>query len=121
MAHDHLSKQYDQDLEALRSQVLQMGGLVESQVRGAIQAYSTGNLSLADKIIATEVRVNLTDAERLSYATAEPENKYRTCATTRTKGAIAKLLVENIRANKCFLSANISINSIPSPVNWEYQ
>ena len=58
MAHDHLSKQYDQDLEALRSQVLQMGGLVESQVRGAIQAYSTGNLSLADKIIATEVRVN---------------------------------------------------------------
>ncbi len=41
-----------------------------------------------------EVRVNLTDAERLAYATAEPEHKYRTCATTRTKGAIAKLLVE---------------------------
>ena len=27
MAHDHLSKQYDQDLEALRSQVLQMGSV----------------------------------------------------------------------------------------------
>ena len=56
--NDHLSKQYDNDLEALRSQVLQMGGLVEAQVRGAIQAFSTGNLSLADQIVETEVRVN---------------------------------------------------------------
>ncbi len=58
MANDHLSKQFDNELEALRSQVLQMGGLVESQVRGAIQAFSNGNLSLADQIVATEVRVN---------------------------------------------------------------
>ncbi|CAB4659761.1 MAG: helicase [Actinobacteria bacterium] len=32
-----------------------------------------------------EVRVTLTEAERLAYATAEPENRYRHCATTRTK------------------------------------
>ena len=55
---NHLSKQFDNDLEALRSQVLQMGGLVESQVRGAIQAFSQGNLSLADQIVETEVRVD---------------------------------------------------------------
>ena len=58
MGTDHTSKQFDNDLEALRSQVLQMGGLVESQVRGAIQAFSSGNLALADQIVATEVRVN---------------------------------------------------------------
>ena len=58
MGSDHLSKQFDNDLEALRSQVLQMGGLVEAQVRGAIQAFSTGDLALADQIVATEVRVN---------------------------------------------------------------
>lgn len=55
---DHLSKQFDNDLEALRSQVLQMGGLVEAQVRGAIQAFANGNLSLAEQIIETEIRVN---------------------------------------------------------------
>ena len=58
MGNEHLSKQFDNDLEALRSQVLQMGGLVESQVRGAIQAFSNGNLALADQVVATEVKVN---------------------------------------------------------------
>ncbi|MDP1852462.1 MAG: DEAD/DEAH box helicase [Candidatus Planktophila sp.] len=41
-----------------------------------------------------EVRVNLTEEERLSYATAEPENRYRTCATTLTKRNVAEALVE---------------------------
>ena len=41
-----------------------------------------------------EVRVNLTEEERLMYATAEPENRYRTCATTRTKRNVVEALVE---------------------------
>ena len=40
-----------------------------------------------------EVRVNLTEAERLSYATAEPEERYRYCATTRTKRDVVAELV----------------------------
>ena len=40
-----------------------------------------------------EVRVNLTEAERLSYATAEPEERYRYCATTRTKRDVVEELV----------------------------
>jgi len=41
-----------------------------------------------------EVRVNLTESERLLYATAEPENRYRTCATTRTKRNVVEALVK---------------------------
>ena len=41
-----------------------------------------------------EVRVNLTDAERLLYATSEPEHRYRTCATTLTKTKVAKFIAE---------------------------
>ncbi len=41
-----------------------------------------------------EVRVNLTEAERLSYATAEPQERYRYCATTRTKRNIVEALVK---------------------------
>jgi len=41
-----------------------------------------------------EVRVNLTDAERLLYATAEPEHRYRTCATTLTKTNVAKFIAD---------------------------
>jgi DNA excision repair protein ERCC-3 len=40
-----------------------------------------------------EVRVNLTETERLSYATAEPEERYRFCATTRTKRNVVEELV----------------------------
>jgi len=55
---EHLSKQYDQDLETLRSGVLQMGGLVEAQVRGAIDAFSNGNPELIAQVVTNEVRVN---------------------------------------------------------------
>jgi phosphate transport system protein len=58
MASEHLSKQYDSELEALRSSVLQMGGLVESQIRGAIEAFSTGSPELVAQIIAAEFRVD---------------------------------------------------------------
>ena len=41
-----------------------------------------------------EVRVNLTEEERLLYATAEPEERYRYCATTRTKRNVVETLVK---------------------------
>ena len=40
-----------------------------------------------------EIRVNLSETERLSYATAEPEERYRFCATTRTKRNVVESLV----------------------------
>jgi DNA excision repair protein ERCC-3 len=44
-----------------------------------------------------EVRVTLTETERLAYATAEPEERYRYCATTASKRRITKALVEKHR------------------------
>ncbi|WP_406077582.1 DNA repair helicase XPB [Micromonospora sp. NBC_00858] len=42
----------------------------------------------------TEVRVTLTDAERMTYATAEAEERYRMAATARTKLPVVKALVD---------------------------
>jgi phosphate transport system protein len=55
---EHLSKQYDLDLDAVRSRVLEMGGLVESQIQMAIEAYSSGNLALVEQVIENDRRVN---------------------------------------------------------------
>ena len=55
---EHLSKQYDSDLDALRSRVLQMGGLVEAQILTAIEGFSTGKRDLFDQVIDAELRVN---------------------------------------------------------------
>jgi DNA excision repair protein ERCC-3 len=42
----------------------------------------------------TEVRVTLTDAERMTYATAEAEDRYRIAATARTKLPVIKTIVD---------------------------
>ena len=58
MPKEHIFKQFDADLEAVRSQVLQMGGLVEEQIIHAIDALTSGNTELADQVIANDHRVN---------------------------------------------------------------
>jgi DNA excision repair protein ERCC-3 len=48
----------------------------------------------------TEVRVTLTDAERMSYAVAEPEAKYKMCATARTKIPVVKSILEKHKGDQ---------------------
>ena len=55
---DHSSKKYDQDLDALRTRVLRMGGLVESQVRAAIAAFAEGNVDEMARVDAEDALVN---------------------------------------------------------------
>ncbi|GAB2872996.1 DNA repair helicase XPB [Lentzea nigeriaca] len=42
----------------------------------------------------TEVRVTLTDNERLQYATAEPEERYKLCSTARTKIPVVRRVLD---------------------------
>jgi len=58
MTGEHSSKQYDMDLEAIRSKVLQMGGMVESQLNDAMVSFRTGNIELADRVIKGDEAVN---------------------------------------------------------------
>ena len=55
---EHISKQFNAELEAVRSSVLQMGGLVEEQIEQAIEALTTGNIGLIEQVIADDYRVN---------------------------------------------------------------
>ena len=55
---EHTSKQFDADLEDIRSRVLQMGGLVEIQLTAAIEGLSTGSEEIISRVIDTERRVN---------------------------------------------------------------
>ena len=58
MPSEHSSKQYDEDLEAIRSKVLQMGGLVENQFRDAMSSFRTGDLALAARVVLQDEQVN---------------------------------------------------------------
>ncbi|HQR51817.1 MAG TPA: phosphate signaling complex protein PhoU [Burkholderiales bacterium] len=59
----HTSKQYDAELEALRSRVLQMGGMVEQQIMRSIDAISSCNLALIEQIVADDHKVNALEVE----------------------------------------------------------
>jgi phosphate transport system protein len=54
----HLSSQFDDELGRLRSHVLQMGGLVETQISAAIDAYSKGEVASVKHIVETDRKVN---------------------------------------------------------------
>jgi phosphate transport system protein len=54
----HILSRYNEDLERLRSDLLRMGGLAESQLQRALQSLSEGNSSLAGDVVRDEVRVN---------------------------------------------------------------
>ena len=58
MTGEHSSKQYDMDLETIRSKVLLMGGLVESQLRDAMVSFRTGNLELSQAVVKGDENVN---------------------------------------------------------------
>ncbi|MDR5854962.1 phosphate signaling complex protein PhoU [Caballeronia sp. LZ062] len=63
MSDKHLSSQFDADLNAVSSKVLQMGGLVESQITAAMQALNEFDVQIADQVIAAEPRLNTMEVE----------------------------------------------------------
>ena len=58
MSQEHIFKQFDVDLEGLRTRVLAMGGLVEQQVIRAMEGLNSGDIALIEKVIATDRQVN---------------------------------------------------------------
>lgn len=58
MTGEHSSTQYDLDLEMIRSKVLMMGGLVETQFADAMACFRTGDVDKADHVIKSDETVN---------------------------------------------------------------
>jgi phosphate transport system protein len=54
----HISEQYDAELEIVRRRLMEMGGMVEQQLRDAIKAISTYDAELAAKVSARDHEVN---------------------------------------------------------------
>jgi phosphate transport system protein len=58
MSDKHLSSQFDSELAGVSSRVMKMGGLVEAQIRTAVQALSEFSVELAEQVCASESEVN---------------------------------------------------------------
>jgi phosphate transport system protein len=63
MPDKHLSAQFDSELRAVSTRVMEMGGVVESQIRNAMHALSQFSEESAALVIETESQVNLMEVE----------------------------------------------------------
>jgi phosphate transport system protein len=63
MPDKHLSTQFDSDLNGVSTRVLELGGLVESQIRQAIYALSQFSVETANHVTEAEARVNAMEVD----------------------------------------------------------
>jgi phosphate transport system protein len=63
MSDKHLSTQFDSELNGVSSKVMEMGGLVEEQIRLAIQSLSAFSVDIANQVTSNESRVNMMEID----------------------------------------------------------
>ncbi len=63
MVDKHLSTQFDAELSGISTRVLEMGGLVESQVVQSVVALTQFDADVAGEVLKTEERVNAMEIE----------------------------------------------------------
>jgi phosphate transport system protein len=63
MPDKHLSTQFDNELNGVSSRLMEMGGLVESQIQQAVYALSLFVENVADSVIENEHKVNAMEVE----------------------------------------------------------
>ena len=92
--NEHTNRQFSADLEAVRSQFLEMGGLVETMVQDAVEALETGDLELIERVRDREREVNRHEVEideRISLLIARHQP---TAVDLRTLLSVSKMLTD---------------------------
>lgn len=63
MTEKHLSSQFDSELNTVSSRVMELGGIVESQINQAVYALQQFDSDTAERVMETEARVNAMEIE----------------------------------------------------------
>ena len=63
MPEKHLSTQFDSELNGVSAKVMELGGLVESQIRQAIYALSHFSIEVSNQVTSNEALVNAMEIE----------------------------------------------------------
>jgi len=95
MPHETITTTTELELEALSYRIKGMGELVENQVRDAVAAFVTGDLKLAEAVIAREVEVNAMELQ-LDNECAELIAKRQPAAIDLRRVLTAAKVVSNL-------------------------
>ncbi len=59
----HISQRFNEELESIRTRVLEMGGLVEAQLSQAVTAIVEGDSSLGEAVMTNDYKINALEVE----------------------------------------------------------
>ena len=90
----HISQQFDKELEEVRSRVLAMGGLVEEQLSHVLDALTRPNLELAELVVANDTLVNTMEVEIDAECTAILMRRQPAAGDLRLVLAISKVITD---------------------------
>ena len=92
MSNKHLSTQFDAELSGVSTRVLEMGGMVESQVARAVYALTHFSSEIASEVLVTEERVNTMEMEIDSDLSSIIARRQPTARDLRLLIAISKTI-----------------------------
>jgi phosphate transport system protein len=98
MTDRHLSTQFDAELSGISNRVLEMGGLVESQVAQAMYALKNFSAETAEQVLTQEDRVNQMEVEIDRDLSAIIARRQPTARDLRLLIAISKAIANLERA-----------------------
>jgi len=88
--NQHISQQFNDELEAIRHKVLAMGGLVEEQIENATVALVAGDVGQAEGVISRDYQVN-------AYEVAIDEESIQILARRQPAAGDLRLIVAVIK------------------------
>jgi phosphate transport system protein len=98
MGDKHISSQFDTELNGISSRAMEMGGLVESQLRQAIYAFLEMNPDAADQVIEREAQVNTLEVQIDHEIASTIGRRQPTARDLRLLMAISKITANLERA-----------------------
>ncbi len=115
----HISGQFNVELEAIRTHVLTMGGLVEQQLSFAIQALNKEDIELARKVVRDDHKVNAMEVSIDDACTRIIAKRQPTAKDLRLIMAIIKTITDLERIGD--VATKIAYVAIESPSSKERQ
>ncbi len=95
---EHTYRQFDTELESVRSKFLQMGGLVESQIASAVDGLANGDLVLLDRVVARDAEVNAFEREIDQECSQILARRQPTASDLRMLFTVIKMITDMERA-----------------------
>ncbi len=90
----HISQRYNQELEDIRSKVLQMGGLVELQTENAVKSLLERDKELAAQVAASDDKINTMEIDIDEECTKVIARRQPTASDLRLVIAVVKVITD---------------------------